>query len=158
FIVKYDFSGNAIWAQSEGGSGDDLVRTLTLDPFGSIIVAGRFSSPSMPFGSIILTNSGNLQDMFIAKLNNSTSLEETISPLSFVIAPNPFTTQTKIMFDMEQVKTVMKIIDVVGNVIKVVNVACKQLIIEKGEMEAGIYFLQVIDKNQNVITRKIVVQ
>jgi hypothetical protein len=87
-------------------------------------------------------------------INNFTAQEGNIT-----IYPNPFTTQTRISFDKDQKNTSIKIIDVLGKEIKTVILSgAKNLIIEKGEMRAGIYFVQVIDANKNVMNRKIVVQ
>ena len=36
FIVKYDASGNVIWANGAGGTGNDFSNGLTTDTFGTI--------------------------------------------------------------------------------------------------------------------------
>lgn len=77
---------------------------------------------------------------------------------SFVIFPNPFTSQTTILFDQEQKNTTIKIMDMLGKEIKTITFNGKQVTIEKGEMKSGIYFLQLIDANKNAVNRKIIVQ
>ena len=48
---------------------------------------------------------------------------------------------------------------VLGKEVKTIILSgAKNLILEKGEMKAGIYFLQIIDDNKNVVNKKIVVQ
>lgn len=42
--------------------------------------------------------------------------------------------------------------------VKTINFTGKQILIEKGEMKKGIYFVQVVDSNKNVVNKKIVVQ
>lgn len=74
------------------------------------------------------------------------------------IYPNPFTSQTNISFSEEQKNTRIKIMDVLGKEISTRIFTGKELIIEKGEMKAGIYFLQIIDVNKNMVNKKIVVQ
>jgi len=75
------------------------------------------------------------------------------------IYPNPFTFQTTISFNEIQKNTTIKIMDVLGKEIKTVLLSgAKSLTIEKGEMQSGIYFVQVIDANKNVLNRKIVLQ
>ncbi len=74
------------------------------------------------------------------------------------IYPNPFTSQTTISFSEEQKNSLIKIMDVLGKEIKAINFTGKELIIAKGEMKSGIYFLQIIDGNKNVVNKKIVVQ
>ncbi len=75
-----------------------------------------------------------------------------------IISPNPFLSQTTISFTQEQKKTTIKIIDILGKEIKSINFTGKELIIEKGQMKAGIYFVQIIDADKNVVNKKIVVQ
>jgi hypothetical protein len=73
FIVKYDNSGNVIWAKSAGGKDfTDWVRSITTDASGNIYVAGYFSSSAITFGSFTLTNPGaHASHMFLAKYDNA---------------------------------------------------------------------------------------
>ena len=75
------------------------------------------------------------------------------------ISPNPFTNETTITFSEEQKNTTIKITDVIGKEIKtfILNGA-RNFILEKGEMNAGIYFVQITDVNKNVVNKKVVVQ
>jgi len=74
------------------------------------------------------------------------------------IFPNPFTFQTTISFNEEQINTILRIIDLSGKMIKTYSFTGKQLTIERGEMMSGIYFVQIISENKNVTTKKIVIQ
>ena len=74
------------------------------------------------------------------------------------IYPNPFTSQTTISFSETQKNTTIKIMDVVGKEIKTVLFSGKSLILEKGEMQSGVYLLQITDENKNVVNRKVVVE
>ena len=74
FIVKYDSSGNALWAKSAGGSGNDYGQFVSIDANGNVFITGYFDSPQITFGSTILTNStptstpfGYDNDIFIAR-------------------------------------------------------------------------------------------
>jgi hypothetical protein len=73
FIVKYDASGNALWAKSAGGNYPDLGKSITTDASGNIYITGWFSSPSITFGTTTLTNaSGSFSDeIFITKYDSS---------------------------------------------------------------------------------------
>ena len=73
------------------------------------------------------------------------------------IALNPFTSQTTITVKKEQNNTTIKITDVFGHEIKTINFSGKQLVIEKGEMENGIYLIQSVDQKKNVEIKKLVV-
>ena len=73
FVVKYDASGNVLWAKSAGGSNSDLDGCVAIGASGDVYVTGSFSSPSIAFGNnITLTNADNsgyvnMVDMFIVK-------------------------------------------------------------------------------------------
>ena len=74
------------------------------------------------------------------------------------IYPNPFSSQTDVIFSKEQTNTTIKITDILGKEIKTINFSGKQFTIEKGTMQTGIYFVQITDANKNVVNRKVVVQ
>ncbi len=70
FIAKYDLNGNALWAESAGGTRDDVSYSVSADASGNVFVTGSFLSPSISFGSTTLFNAdptGNTDDIFIAK-------------------------------------------------------------------------------------------
>ncbi|MEO8149428.1 MAG: SBBP repeat-containing protein [Bacteroidia bacterium] len=70
FIVKYDPSGNVLWANGAGGPGYDRGENISVNINGDVYVTGSFSSPSIIFGTITLTNatiSGGVGDLFIVK-------------------------------------------------------------------------------------------
>ena len=48
--------------------------------------------------------------------------------------------------------------DVVGKEIKTVLFSGKSLILEKGEMHSGVYFVQITDEKKNVVNKKVVVE
>lgn len=70
FIVKYNASGNALWAKMAVGLGG-VPRSVATDGSGNAFMTGQFMSTSITFGTIILKNpNGNTTngyDMFIAK-------------------------------------------------------------------------------------------
>ncbi len=76
----------------------------------------------------------------------------------FSIYPNSMSSVTTITFANEQKNTMVKITDLLGKEIKSILFSGKQLEIEKGEMKAGIYFVQVIDERKNIMNKQIVVK
>ncbi len=70
FLVKYDSSGNVIWAKAAGGTGDDLGWGICTDANGNAIITGYFNSATITFGSTTLTSSGS-RDLFIVKYDAS---------------------------------------------------------------------------------------
>ena len=72
FIAKYDSNGNILWAKNAGGANDDKGYSVSADPIGNVFVTGSFKSPTISFGTIILTNMNvNFADIFIAKYDAS---------------------------------------------------------------------------------------
>jgi phosphodiesterase/alkaline phosphatase D-like protein len=81
-------------------------------------------------------------------------VENTVS-----IAPNPFSTNTTITFNTEVQNATVKVFDVVGKEVKVVNFSGKEFTLEKGDLNAGIYSVKIIAANQSVIAnQKIVIR
>ncbi len=66
FAVKYDPTGNVLWAKSVGDIGDDLSTCSFVDVFGNFYITGEFGSSNITFGSTTLTNTG-FKDIFITK-------------------------------------------------------------------------------------------
>jgi len=72
FLVKYDPSGNVLWAKSAGGSASDLGNSVTTDATGNVFITGYFESSSITFGTYTLTNaSGGYEEIFLVKYDPS---------------------------------------------------------------------------------------
>lgn len=70
FTVKYDASGNPLWAKSAGGTGEDRGKSIATDANGNVYVTGYFESTSITFGSITFNNLGSAA-VFIVKYDSS---------------------------------------------------------------------------------------
>lgn len=70
FIAKFDANGNVLWAKSAGGSGQDVSRSICVDPLGNVLITGDFSGGNCSFGSIVLNNSGGA-DLFVVKYDSN---------------------------------------------------------------------------------------
>ncbi len=70
YVAKTDPSGNFVWAKTFGGQAADRGNDIALDAQGNIYITG-FLNGTAQFDNITLTSSGNSQDIFIAKLDNS---------------------------------------------------------------------------------------
>jgi len=68
FLVKYDATGNVIWAVSHGGDGDDYSYSVATDATGNIYVTGTIGSDSIIFGNTTLHGT-NFHQVFVVKYN-----------------------------------------------------------------------------------------
>jgi hypothetical protein len=73
------------------------------------------------------------------------------------VYPNPFSAQTTIDFANDENHNI-RIFDVLGKEIKTIDCTGKQLILQKGDLKEGIYFLQITDPKKNSVIKKIIVQ
>ena len=70
FLVKYDSTGNVIWAKGAGGSGHDMSFSVSSDGMGNAYITGTFDSPSIIFGNDTLINMG-VYNLFLTKYDSS---------------------------------------------------------------------------------------
>ena len=70
FLVKYDGTGNVLWAKSAGGTGGDEGWSVSTDASGNVFATGVFSSPTITFGTTTLTNAG-IAAIFIVKYDGA---------------------------------------------------------------------------------------
>ncbi len=160
-VAKFDSTGNVLWATSAGGTLSDYACSIATDAFSNAYILGTFGSTSIGFGNTTLSNSG-ATDLFIAKIDttlisigiNEINKKET----GIRIFPNPFNSQTTIWFTKDQENAELIISDVLGNAIKKITFSGKQVLIHKDEMKDGIYFVQITDKNRNVVNGKLIIQ
>ncbi len=74
FLLKYDSSGNTLWARTVGGVNSDHAQDLATDMNGNVFMSGIFASPTINFGSITLTSVNPLSyngNIFLAKYDSS---------------------------------------------------------------------------------------
>ncbi len=65
-FVRYDPDGNVLRATREGGPGLEIPHAIVLDDNNNLIVAGRFSSNEVVFGTTTLLQAGSM-DVFVVK-------------------------------------------------------------------------------------------
>ncbi len=91
----------------------------------------------------------------LPKVSKTTDI---VNHLSITISPNPFKSSTTIAFKEEQRNTVVKVIDILGKEINSQTFSGKEFVLEKGAMQAGIYFVYVMDNKNNKCIRKVILQ
>ena len=75
FISKLDSSGNLIWVQSVGGTGNDLSsNAITIDDFGYVLITGCFDGTNdfdPGLGIFNLSSAGPSSSSFVSKLDSN---------------------------------------------------------------------------------------
>ncbi len=70
FVIKYDTSGNFLWAKQFGGEWDDYVKDIAVDKDGNIIILGLFQSTvDMDPGPGIVNFTAGSANSFVVKLD-----------------------------------------------------------------------------------------
>ncbi|MBI3512165.1 MAG: T9SS type A sorting domain-containing protein [Bacteroidetes bacterium] len=70
FLAKYDSSGNDLWAKSAGGTSYDMGNSVSTDISGNVLITGVFYSPTVTFGTTMLTNNGQ-ENIFLTKYDSN---------------------------------------------------------------------------------------
>lgn len=167
FIAKYNNNGNLIWVK--GAKGDskfkghdsDMGTSLTTNIDGEIFILGEFQSPSITFGSTTIY--GNLNcvdasyDLFVTKMSNSLGIEMSKIPKGVNIFPNPFSNSCYLKFEAEQLNTNIKIVDALGRIYKETQFSGLEYLLEKDNLDPGIYFVLIVDSNNLFTSKRITV-
>ena len=164
FVVKYDNSGNNLWARSAGGDAWDISYGISCDANGNAYITGYYQSTSIAFDSTVLTSAGGLH-IFTAKLGGSiitsNSLSIQTSP-QVLVYPNPISHSTAISFSLSKSQKIsLSVYDVSGRSISMIADATfesgeNELVWNADEVNAGIYFLHIKTENNSVVQKLIV--
>ncbi len=167
FIAKFDSGGSVLWAKSEGGIKYDYGQGIATDANGNIYVSGQFSSPTITFDTITLTNAVNIYtyDIFIAKIGgDATSIAEkhSFGQNNLILYPNPNT--GKFILEVNTNQNQETDIEILNSLSQTVSQQHKQLTSGKntlylniGDQPKGIYFIKIKIENTS-INKKIIIQ
>jgi hypothetical protein len=156
FIVKYDVSGNMLWAKGGGGTNYDFANGIAVDANNNSYITGGFIT-SITFGSTTLTSAGTT--FFVAKLAaNPVGIEEANNEDGLFIFPNP--SSEKFIIEMKgmlkHVQYDIFVYDVIGEKVFEQKSFSEKIEINLSHQPNGIYFVSVRDGENNLVVRKIV--
>jgi len=83
FFVKYDSSGNVIWAKGAGATNNDFISSISIDTSGRIYIAGAFNTSTFTFDTITLSNNG-IDEIFIIRVDSSGNIVWVNSENAFI--------------------------------------------------------------------------
>ncbi|MBI3518622.1 MAG: T9SS type A sorting domain-containing protein [Bacteroidetes bacterium] len=144
WIIKLDTNGNIINQKTYGGSGDDGFASIQKTTDNSIIVAGFSSSTD----NDVSTNSDNLSNnVWVVKFNAlDVGIEESQLNNNFSVYPNPAHDIININTSEYSKNNTYNITNALGQTILSSTLAGKQTTVDIHQLAAGIYFLQINDK------------
>jgi len=82
-------------------------------------------------------------------------IESVVSPIAAMF-PNPADLSTLIQFSSENASYTVTVIDVLGKRVDFVNNVKGSYIIQRGNLNSGVYFVQVTDVKGNTATQKLI--
>ncbi len=114
--------------------------------------------------STVISQVVNVQYTQIGKIqtvvkNSATAIAEPLyNNQNVSIYPNPFSSETTIVVSKEMNNASINVIDVFGRTVKTLKLTGTQVILEKGDLNAGIYFIQILNNGSVLTTKKVIVQ
>jgi len=77
---------------------------------------------------------------------------------TYKIYPNPFTSQTTIQLNDNVTKATLTVYNVVGQIIKTIhNITDKTIMLDRGNLNPGVYFIRLTDENKTIITDRLII-
>jgi len=146
-VAEYDTNGDALWAKSASGSGDENLTGIALDASGDPLVAGNFLSPTLAFDTIILTNPSGptTYDILFAKLESSTTgIKGLKDSFNFSLFPNPATDKITIEISGEKVECNLTIVNIEGQELITRQINKPKTQIDISSLPGGIYFVRLM--------------
>lgn len=105
--------------------------------------------------AVIVTNNGCTDTSLCANIL-ITTMSETNELNNITLFPNPLISHTTILFSESQKNVTIKIVDLLGKNLRTINFTGKNCVIEKENIPAGTYFLEIKTEN-GVFYKKIIV-
>ena len=169
-VDTFDVSEPNLLVVSLSQSGADLTSTVTGGVPGYLYQWKEFSNPgvvlSQGISYTVLTPGSYYLEVedangCIVQSDTVTYMEtslDLITDLDVSIYPNPFTSYTKLDFGQVIIKSEVKVVDMLGNVVDIYEIDNqRELIIERGTKSKGVYFVE-ININNNKIFKKITIK
>jgi len=76
----------------------------------------------------------------------------------FTIYPNPFSTQTTVQTDVPQTNAILTIVNCFGQtVVEIKNFNGQTITLQRNDLPAGLYFVQLTEDNKQIATKKIII-
>jgi hypothetical protein len=80
-IIKYDASGNVLWAKGSNSGSSGIAYSVSTDINGNSFITGYFISPTITFGAITLTLTGTA-DIFVVKYDSNGNCADSLTTIA----------------------------------------------------------------------------
>lgn len=159
YVAKFASDGNILWAKATGGNGYDYAFSASVDASGNIYVAGFFRNFSITFGSTTLMNANpGYEDLFLAKLEGTTGINDRRDEEVFSIYPNPFSTQITLQTENPFNSATLTLYNSLGQQVNELKKISGQTISFRREnLISGQYYLRLTEDNRKTETFKITI-
>ncbi|MCX6139901.1 MAG: SBBP repeat-containing protein [Candidatus Kapabacteria bacterium] len=154
FIAELNESGEFVWATSCGGLHNDYVTGAAVASPHGIYLAGSFSD-TIHFGDALslLDTSTVKSDIFIAKLNTVTSVEEHSESVSSTIHPNPSSGRFTIVLPTDD--ATITVTDALGRLVLMTRATQKETALH---VESNGVYMVTVATMQRLTTQMVTVE
>ncbi len=157
YLAKLNSDGTALWAKSAGGTSNDYGCRILPIANDEVYMNASFTGNNVHFGSTILNSSGDW-DIVTAKLSDAVSGIENIDTNEIVVYPNPFSNQAVISSVTSLRNATIVVENLIGERVKVMqNISGNTFTLSRNGLEAGCYSLRLINENEIITTKLVVV-
>ena len=157
YLLSYDSNGKQRYVDYSGSTAQEEGSAITNGGTGFIYVLGRYNFLINLGGSTLNSRS---YDLFITKVSKSalSSIKENFRNQGINIYPNPFISSCRISFNGNSNFTGFKIVNLYGKIIRESTFHGEELILERGSLNKGLYFLILSNESGNSKVEKLVVE
>jgi hypothetical protein len=155
FILKLDASGNSLWLKSALKAN---ASAICVDNDNNAFIIGSYDQ-NANFDSItLIANPSYYTNIFLTKLDITTGVEEINNTVEQVIYPNPFKSTTTFQSKSTLKNATAIIYNSMGQEVKQIkNISGNSFNIERDNLHAGLYFINLAEGNKIISTEKFVI-
>lgn len=144
-VLKYNPSGNIIWAKTAGGNSHDQLHNISLLPDGNLVITG-IAKENTTFEPLNYNPTNANYYSFVTRLNQSTLDLPENEIKSLVVYPNP--AKETITVQSNSQNGVATLHNPLGQLLKTVEITSNETTFDISELSKGTYFFKL---NSDVI-------
>ncbi len=144
-VLKYNTSGNVIWAKTAGGNSYDQLHSISLLPDGNLVITG-IAKENTTFEPLSHTPTNPNYYPFVTRLNQTTLDLPENEIKSLIVYPNP--AKETITVQSNYQNGVATLHNSLGQLLKTVVITSNETTFDISELSKGAYFFKL---NSDVI-------